>query len=154
MMSDADTMRYIGGAPLNRGQAWRSFATMTGHWAIRGFGMFSLIRKDTGRFIGRAGPWYPEGWDDREIGWGLTKSAEGQGYAIEAARASMDYIFDTLGWPRVIHYIDPENAASRKLAEKLGSKYLKTVETVGGVFDGSCDIFGQSQEDWEINRES
>lgn len=144
MMADAETMRYIGGSALNRGQAWRTLATMIGHWQMRGYGMFSVIEKATGDWIGRVGPWYPEGWDDYEIGWGLTRAATGKGYATEAAKASMDYAFQELNWPRVIHYIDPENTASQKVAERLGSKYLRTVETVGGVFDGTCDIYGQT----------
>lgn len=145
MMSDADTMRYIGGVALNRSQAWRSMALMIGHWQIRGFGMFSITEKQSGKFIGRAGPWYPHGWEAPEVGWGLHRDYTGQGFAEEAARASLDFVFTELGWDSVIHYIDKDNHASMKLAEKLGSKNLKTVTSVGGVFEGEAFVYGQDR---------
>ena len=67
--SDAETMRYIGGTPLNRALAWRNMAMVNGHWALHGFGFFALEEKATGKFVGRAGPWFPEGWPQLEVGW-------------------------------------------------------------------------------------
>lgn len=145
MMSDAETMRYIGGKALSRGQAWRSMATMIGHQVARGYSMFAVVEKSTNQFIGRVGPWYPAGWDDREIGWGLTRKAWGKGYATEAAKVCMDYVFDDLGWENVIHYIDPDNTASMRVAERLGSKRIRMVNNVGGVFEGDCWIYGQDR---------
>ena len=57
--SDEETMRYIGG-PQSRFVAWRSLCTMAGAWAVRGFSMFSMIERATGRWVGRTGPWQPE----------------------------------------------------------------------------------------------
>ncbi|PHR57448.1 MAG: GNAT family N-acetyltransferase [Robiginitomaculum sp.] len=143
MMADAQTMLYIGGKPLNRAQAWRAMATMMGHWDIRGYGMFAVIEKTSRQFIGRIGPWYPEGWEDREVGWGLNRKYWGKGYASEAGRASIDYVFNVLKWEGVIHYIDPGNTGSMAVAERLGSKRLRMVTNVGGVFEGDCYVYGQ-----------
>lgn len=143
MMADAKTMKHIGGAPQTRGQAWRSMATMIGHWQVRGYGMFAVEEKESGKFIGRIGPWYPDGWEDREVGWGLNRKYWGKGYATEAGRASIDYVFNVLKWERVIHYIDPGNTGSMAVAERLGSKRLRMVHSVGGVFEGDCYIYGQ-----------
>ena len=74
--ADPETMRFLGGAQ-NRAESWRSLCSMAGAWTIRGYAMFSLIRRDTGAWIGRIGPWYPEGWPDREVGWGLLRDHEG-----------------------------------------------------------------------------
>lgn len=145
MMSDADTMRFIGGAPLNRGQAWRAMVMMIGHAQVRGYSMFALIEKETDKWIGRAGPWFPEMWEAPEIGWGLTRSATGKGYAVEAAKACLDFVFNDLGWDNVIHCIDPENFGSIKVAERIGSKYLRTIDGVGGVFEGEILIYGQDR---------
>src|SRR5690606_17152865 len=61
LMGDEETARYIGG-PMTRSAAWRTMATMAGSWQLKGFGMFSVVEKETGRWIGRVGPWQPEQW--------------------------------------------------------------------------------------------
>ena len=85
--------------------------------------MFSIIEKATGNWVGRLGPWRPNGWPGTEIGWGLARSAWGKGYATEGAAAAMDYVVDHLGWTEIIHTILPENTGSIKVAERLGSRY-------------------------------
>lgn len=47
--------------------------------------MFSVIEKKTARWIGRLGPWQPEGWPGSEVGWDLHPDAWGQGYAVAGA---------------------------------------------------------------------
>ena len=42
---------------------------MPGAWVLQGFGMFSVVEKSSGRWLGQAGPWKPEGWPGNEIGW-------------------------------------------------------------------------------------
>src|SRR3954471_21438518 len=106
--ADEETMRYIGGAQP-RSVAWRGICSVLGAWTIRGHSMFSVIEKATGRWIGRMGPWEPEGWPGREVGWALVRDTWGQGYATEAAVRVMDYVVDDLGWVDVIHTIDPAN---------------------------------------------
>jgi RimJ/RimL family protein N-acetyltransferase len=120
LMADPEASRFIGG-PVGRAAAWRGLATMAGAWVLKGFAMFSMIEKETGRWIGRTGPWQPEGWPGTEVGWGLLCSAQGRGYAHEAAVATIDWAFDQLGWTEVIHCIDPANTPSQKLAARLGA---------------------------------
>ncbi|TMQ08283.1 MAG: GNAT family N-acetyltransferase [Deltaproteobacteria bacterium] len=105
--ADEETMRYLGGAQSASG-AWRGFCTVAGAWSVRGFSMFSVIEKATGRWVGRLGPWMPEGWPGTEVGWGLAREVWGRGYATEGARATIDYAFDVLGWTDVIHCIEPD----------------------------------------------
>src|SRR5579859_3055999 len=121
LMADEENSRHIGG-PVPRAVAWRGFLTMAGAWAMQGFAMFSVIEKSTGLWIGRMGPWFPEGWPAREIGWGLSRHAWGKGYAVEGASACMDFAFDELGWDDVIHSIEPSNTPSQAVAKKLGSR--------------------------------
>jgi RimJ/RimL family protein N-acetyltransferase len=145
--ADAETMRFLGGVQ-NRAESWRSLCMMAGAWTITGYAMFSLIRRDTGEWIGRVGPWFPEGWPAREIGWGVLREYAGQGYALEAAAASMDYVFDVLGWDNVIHIIDPDNVASIALAERLGSSNQGPTR-MPAPFDGfRVDAYGQSKSEW------
>lgn len=143
-MADESTVRYLGTQPMNRAQAWRSMATVIGHWAIRGYGFFSLEHKETGQWVGRVGPWYPEGWPSPEIGWTISPDHLRQGFAIEAARASLDYAYNKLGWSSVIHVILEGNEASIAVAKKLGSSFIRYQQGLPGVTDEKVLIYGQS----------
>jgi RimJ/RimL family protein N-acetyltransferase len=143
-------MDFLGGVQ-SRAVAWRAFGLMAGSWALFGFGMFSVLERATGRWIGRVGPWRPEGWPGNEIGWGLLPSAQGQGFALEAAEAAIDWATSHLGWTAFIHCIDAGNPRSIALAERLGSKWMgdrQLPEPVGR----SIGVYGQSAADWATRR--
>ena len=70
---------------MPRAAAWRKFLQMPGAWLIQGFGMFAVIEKASGEWLGNIGPWQPEGWPGTEVGWALRRVAWGKGYADEAA---------------------------------------------------------------------
>jgi len=149
--SDEQTMRFLGGVQ-HRASAWRAMCSITGAWIVRGFSMFSAIEKASGRWIGRLGPWQPEGWPGTEVGWGLVRDVWGQGYATEGATAAIDYAFDALGWAHVIHCIEASNAPSRAVALRLGSVWLRQ-DRLPPPFDANpIDIFGQSREQWQARR--
>jgi RimJ/RimL family protein N-acetyltransferase len=147
LMADPESARFIGGS-VPRGAAWRGLACMAGSWALYGFGMFSMIEKATGRWIGRTGPWQPEGWPGTEVGWGVIKAVEGRGYAYEAAVASIDWAFDALGWDEVIHCIDPANAPSQRLAERLGSTNRGPGRLPAPFESFPIDVWGQTRAQW------
>lgn len=147
LMGDPESARFIGGVQERAG-AWRGMACMAGSWALNGFGMFSVIEKASGRWVGRIGPWQPEGWPGTEVGWGLLRSASGKGYAYEAAAASIDWAFDALGWDEVIHCIDPENLPSIRLAERLGSTNRGPGQLPAPFEHYRVDIWGQTREEW------
>jgi len=144
-MADEDTVRYLGIKPMNRADAWRSMALVMGHWAIRGYGFFSLEHKETGQWVGRVGPWYPEGWPEPEVGWTISPEFLRQGYAFEAASACIEYAFNTLGWSRVIHVILEGNLPSIALARKLGSALLRSQQGIPGVTEEKVLIYGQNR---------
>ena len=113
--------RFVGG-PVETGGAWRIFAHVVGHWTLRGFGLFVVCDKARDAALGTVGPWYPADWPEREIGWTLWRAEdEGKGFAQEAARAALDHAFRALGWETAVSYIDPGNARSIALAERLGA---------------------------------
>lgn len=150
-MADADVSRYVGGLQ-SRHAAWRGFLTMVGAWQVQGFGMFSLIEKATGRWIGRAGPWFPVDWPGTEVGWTLARAAWGKGYATEAAIATMDWAFDHLGWDEVIHSIDPANGGSQRVAVRLGST-RRGPGALPAPFDHApIEIWGQTRAQWRAHR--
>jgi RimJ/RimL family protein N-acetyltransferase len=101
---------------------WTLFAAFFGHWALRGFGRFIAVRRDTGAAIGHFGPFFPAGHPERELTWTLWDAAcEGQGYAAEAAAACRDHAFAALGWETAVSYIAPGNTRSQALAARLGA---------------------------------
>jgi RimJ/RimL family protein N-acetyltransferase len=123
MLADPEVMRHIGeGKPLTRDDAWRNMAMVAGHWSLRGYGMWAVEERSSGTLVGRVGLYYPEGWPGQEVGWALARPYWGKGYAFEAARASLAHAFEALHWPRAISLIDPANARSIRLAERLGER--------------------------------
>lgn len=150
-MADQRSARFIGGVQP-RALAWRGFMTLAGAWAMQGFAMFSVIEKTTGRWIGRLGPWQPEGWPGTEVGWSLLPEAWGRGYATEGAAAAMDYAFDELGWDDVIHSIDPANVASQRVAQRLGSRCLRSTNLPPPNDAEPIDIWGQTRQEWLARR--
>lgn len=151
MSADAETQRFIGGVK-SRAECWRDLCAMRGAWDIRGFAMFSVIVRDTGRWIGRIGPWQPEGWPGTEVGWGVIPDVAGHGYAHEAAVACMDYAVDVLGWSQIIHTIDPENIRSIALAKRLGSTNGGRTRLPQPYQDAVVDAWGQSADQWRARR--
>ncbi len=151
MMADPEAARFIGGVSP-RSQVWRGVASMAGAWVLYGFAMFSVLEKATGQWVGRVGPWMPEGWPGPEVGWGLRREAWGKGYAVEAATASIDWAFDHLGWTEVIHSIAPENTASQKVAQRLGSRLIGPGKLPPPYENVAMEIWGQSREEWRARR--
>lgn len=143
--ADPEVMQYVGaGQPLTRAEAWRSIATILGHWQLRGFGLWAVETKAHPQMIGRIGCWQPEGWPDFELGWLLGRDHWGQGYAIEAARSSLRYAFETLARPQIISLIKPGNQRSINVATRLG----ETLEGTTDIFGDPILVYGLSRQNW------
>ncbi len=106
----------------DEGLIWTMFAALFGHWDICGFGRFIAVDLKTAQPIGHFGPFRPAGHPENELTWTLWDNAhEGRGLALEAASATRDHSFTTLGWTTAVSYIDPANTRSRALATRLGA---------------------------------
>ena len=144
-------MEFLGGVQ-SPPEVWRSLCMVTGAWAIEGASFFSVIEKSTGKWVGRLGPWHPHQWPGTEIGWGLTREATGKGYATEGAAACMDYAADVPKWDTIIHSISTENVASIKVAERLGSHFMRRAKAPAPFIGHEWDLNGQTAVDWRKNR--
>jgi RimJ/RimL family protein N-acetyltransferase len=132
MCADPEVMRYLGdGLPLARPMAWRNLAMMVGHWTLRGYGLWAVEERSTGVLVGRIGFWNPEGWPGFELGWTLRRAYWGRGYATEGARAALQVAFARMGHPHVISLIHPDNAASIRVAQRLGERLVGSTELMG-----------------------
>ncbi|MDP3855297.1 GNAT family N-acetyltransferase [Phenylobacterium sp.] len=142
--ADERAVQFIGGCQ-SRANSWQGLATAVGMWTLRGCGLFSVVERDTGRWVGRVGPWVPEGAIGTEVGWAFSPAAWGKGYATEAAGAAMTWAFDHCGWTEVIHCIDADNAPSIAVALRLGSPWLRVDHEADGK---EVQVYGQSREAW------
>jgi RimJ/RimL family protein N-acetyltransferase len=119
-MLATDRSRWMGG-PCSRRDAWLWFAADSGAWSLMNTGGWTIERRADEAVIGQVGCNKPDFFPEIELGWMLYDGYEGQGYAIEAARAARDWAFETRGLPTLVSYISPDNAASVRLAETLGA---------------------------------
>jgi RimJ/RimL family protein N-acetyltransferase len=117
--ADPVLMKFIGLADARA--AWREMTYMAGHWLMRGFGNWSIVEKSSGKACGHCGPYYPHGWPEPEIGWGLYPGFGGKGYATEAGTAALTFAYTQLNWKTAISLIASENAPSIAVATRLGA---------------------------------
>ncbi|MEL7395818.1 MAG: GNAT family N-acetyltransferase [Pseudomonadota bacterium] len=117
---ETEKSRFFMG-PMDRYGAWRLGCAFLGHWAQRGFGLFAIEEKATGDFSGLVGPWAAETWPEPELAWLVLADKEGRGFATEAALCARNFIYDDLGWTTIASAIEPDNAGSIKVAERLGA---------------------------------
>lgn len=153
MQGDADASRFIGGH-VTRAEAWRRFLWQPGAWFVQGFGMFGVIEKASGLWMGQIGPWKPEGWPGNEIGYAFHPRAWGKGYATEAGTAAIDWAFANLGWNDIIHCIDPGNIPSQKVAQRLGSAKKGPGKLPAPFEHVVVDVWGQTREAWTARRQA
>lgn len=132
IMADPAVTQFLGeGRPLTRADAWRQMAMILGHWTLRGFGLWAVEHRDSGRLLGRIGCHEPEGFPAFEVGYVLARDAWGNGYAREGAAAALQYARHTLHRREITSIIRPANTGSIRVATSLGARAAETVEFFG-----------------------
>jgi RimJ/RimL family protein N-acetyltransferase len=123
-----EVMRFIPPfRPLTRAESDDLLARLVDHWAGHGFGLWALdLPAEGARCIGFAGlavpSFLPAVLPAVEVGWRLAPEWWGRGLATEGARASIGHAAGALGLRSVVSIIDAGNAASIRVAEKLGMR--------------------------------
>lgn len=143
LKSDPEVQRYLGDSPWDRGRAWRHLAYLIGHWELRGAGTWALEHKVTGDFVGIAGFVEPEGWPGFELAGALARRFWGQGYAVEAGVAALDYGFSVIEKEEIVSLVAPMNQASIRVIERLGFRR-----------DGRIQLHGDDLLTYRMDRES
>jgi ribosomal-protein-alanine N-acetyltransferase len=126
LFTDPEVMRFVGNGVRTREETETSLARMAGQWPRHGFGMWALHEKDTGRFVGRCGLQPLPGTPEIELGYTLHRAFWGRGFATEAAAASVRHGFEAAGLSRIVAIARAENAASRRVMEKVGLTFERT----------------------------
>ena len=106
--------------PYTRERALERLQADERQWRERGHGLFAVTDRRTGQFLGRVGLRHRSEWDEVAVGWVLRPEFWGRGFAIEAAGACLRWAFDALEVPYLIALIEPANARSIRVAERLG----------------------------------
>ncbi|WP_329123290.1 GNAT family N-acetyltransferase [Streptomyces sp. NBC_01465] len=122
MNADPEVRRHLG-ALLTREESDAGVALMRAEFGERGFGWWALEVRESGEFVGRAGlDVVMEGlpYTGVDVGWRLTRSAWGNGYATEAARACLDFGFGTLGLREIVASTTVHNLRSQAVMRRLG----------------------------------
>ena len=137
--ADPALTQFIGGNPRSRNESWGKFLQGAGLWSIMGYGYWSFLDRETGTYLGNGGlaqfeRGIPELEGFPEAGWAFAPDAWGRGYATEAMAAILAWA-DEQGLPEIRCIIDPGNAASHKVAAKLGfAKFAESRDVMGELF--------------------
>lgn len=127
LLADAEALRFWG-PPLDRvgAQAWieRNLA----RYERDGFGRCAIVLRESGELVGDCGFILTEieGVEEVELGWIVSRRHWGRGIATEAGAAWRDHAFGPLGLRRIVSMIHERNIASRRVAEKLGMRVVRT----------------------------
>ena len=125
-LGDSQVMEFIGGKPMTREDSWRRLCSGIGSWQLIGIGPWAVERKADGAMVGHCGffefqrDMQPSIRGEPEMGWIFDRLVHGQGIAFEACKAALDWAEREIGAETYPAIIDLENAASMKLAERLG----------------------------------
>jgi RimJ/RimL family protein N-acetyltransferase len=137
MWADAAVTRFIGGQPLGREDVWMRVLRHAGHWALCGYGFWVVEEAATGRLVGEVGladfqrAIEPPLDGSPECGWVLASWAHGVGYATEAVTAALAWADRERAFGATAAIIAPGNAASIRVAEKVGYRQVDTIEYKG-----------------------
>jgi RimJ/RimL family protein N-acetyltransferase len=145
MLGDPEVGRYIGSPPSSRQAVAAQIRWIRERHAADGFGPLAIVLKDDGRVVGRSGflVWDTRTWQPRtlaeagdhaqvEIGWTLARDCWGFGYATEAGRACRDHGFAALGLDQIAAIIDPANARSTAVAQRLDMRHERDIRLTQG----------------------
>ena len=109
-------------------------------YGLMGFGVWTLVRKEDRRIIGRAGFSVRNGFDEPELGFLVGKEIQRQGYCMEALRAIMEYGRNVLQFDKVQTLVKAENEVSIHICERLGFKKIEDVDVEENIYgDGYND---------------
>lgn len=104
-------------------------------YGFYGYGMWSVVHKETGRVMGRAGLSWREGYDIPELGFMIEVAYQRQGYAAEVCQAIIEYGRVELGFEKIQALVKAQNEASVQLCRKLGFERKDEVEDRGEVYE-------------------
>ncbi len=129
LLNTPDWIKFIGDRGIKTLEDAKNYLInkiMVGYTEF-GFGMYAVRLKSNLTTIGMCGLIKREGLEDVDIGFAFLPKYNGQGYAFEAASATMNYATNKLGLKRIVAITIKENIHSIKLLEKIGLQFEKNI---------------------------
>jgi ribosomal-protein-alanine N-acetyltransferase len=152
LLQSPDIMELQGGV-MNEEQIQASISNMKKHWQAHGYGRCIVWFKETKEPIGTVSLKYISGdgaEDVPDIGVVILKQYRQQGYALEAARALVDYAFSELGFSHLVARTYSHNVISNKGLERLGFQKMKSEHLVyNGKDYGEADVWRLDKERYD-----
>lgn len=148
--TDPEVMRYIrNGATWSDEEITRFIDRERARERAHGFCLWAVVLKESRELIGVCGIKQLAETETIEIGWWIARKHWGAGLATEAARAVRDAAFERFGLERLVAVAYPENAASIRIMEKLGMRFLKQASgaEVGTLRKGPVTMY-EMRSDW------
>jgi ribosomal-protein-alanine N-acetyltransferase len=128
-----NVMKFLGpeGSPMSREETEVFLHSISRHWERHGIGRWVVVLKKTDTIIGCSGLRLYEG--TAELVYLIDEPYWGVGLATEIARACLEFGFSEYDFENIIAFTRHGNAASRKVMEKVGMRFVQET-TVFGVF--------------------
>jgi RimJ/RimL family protein N-acetyltransferase len=121
--ADPEVMAFFP-STLSRAQSDANLNSMQAQVEANGWGLWAAEALASRRFIGLVGLAVPQPalpfCPCVEVAWRLARSAWGQGYATEAARAALRFGFEVLQLPEIVSFTVLGNQRSRAVMERIG----------------------------------
>jgi RimJ/RimL family protein N-acetyltransferase len=155
-------MRWLGGV-FTPEQMVAARARLDAYQAEHGFTFWAVKRQSDNALLGFCGlkranaPGAEPLHGEVEVGWRLREDAWGQGYAREAATASLDLAFNRFGAPRVIAFTARGNLPSQGLMKRLGMRAVPEHDYVDRRFPADAPpnpqlTFAITADEWRVQR--
>jgi len=150
ILSDPQTMRHYP-APFGEEQTRRWIMRNMERYQQLGFGLWAVVLKETGELIGDCGITMQNihGNICPELGYHISKDHWRKGYASEAARACMDFIFENMSFNKVYSYMKYTNAASYGVALKNGMSFIEEYDDPVNI---RTRVYAITKEEWAARR--
>jgi RimJ/RimL family protein N-acetyltransferase len=132
--SDPEVMRPVPSQPYDPEKSRARLSEKIGHQARHGFSKWAVVEKASGKVIGECGLQYLDPDPDIELGYKLSRTYWGQGLAVEAAQACLDWALAERP-EQVVAIVDPANTRSAQVLSKIGMVRDGTLSRFDHVWD-------------------
>ena len=103
--------------------ARRNTTALLDHWASRGYGLWTVVEKSSGKVIGCLGLQQWKDWPGVELAWVIHRSRWGHGFATEAALAALEWAWTTTTIDHIVSIINADDVRSMRVATKAGEQF-------------------------------
>ncbi len=129
MKNDKETTFYTGGTTkLSKDEYFDKYKDFCDTFTKKNSSLYSIIEKDSMKYIGYCGFQYCELLNDMEILYGFARAWWNRGFAFESANSVISHGLNELELPRVSAAVNPKNIASEKILQKIGMQFDSFIE--------------------------